>query len=167
MNRICHAIVLALGLGLIVSAEKVAHAETVVPGEEHCVVSVRSSDRLNLRARPSARAAVLAQKRYDECGILVRACVGVWCKIEDGHNLGWVHRRYISMISPAMYCVTALAPGDRLNVRAFPSPRSQVLTRLPQHRCEIAFLPYARGTWQKIRVNGWQGWVNRRYLSGE
>ncbi len=71
------------------------------------------------------------------------------------------------MVSPAMYCVSAVAPGDELNLRAFPSPQSRVVARLPRRQCDIAFLPHAVGKWQKIRVGGWQGWVNRRYLSGQ
>ena len=143
-----------------------ALAQSVVPGEEHCVVNVGADDRLNMRQRPSANAPVVARKRNDDCGILVtESCRGDWCKVEDGHALGWVHRRFIAMVSPARYCVIGVAPGDVLNVRAWPSPQSRVLTRLPRHHCEIAILPYATDGWQKIRIDGWQGWVNRRYLS--
>ncbi len=145
-----------------------ALAQSVVPGEEHCVVNVRADDRLNMRARPSARAAVVARKRYGDCGILVTAsCRGDWCRVEDGHSLGWVNKRFIAMVSPARYCVTGVAPGDVLNVRVWPSSQSRVLTRLPRHQCEISFLPYSTDGWQKIRVEGWQGWVNRHYLSGQ
>jgi SH3-like domain-containing protein len=145
-----------------------ALAQSVVPGEEHCVVNVRADDRLNMRARPSASAPVVARKRYGDCGILVtESCRGDWCRVEDGHSLGWVHKRFIAMVSPARYCVTGVAPGDVLNVRAWPSSQSRVLTRLPRHQCEIAFLPYSTDGWQKIRVDGWQGWVNRRYVSGQ
>jgi SH3-like domain-containing protein len=145
-----------------------ARADPVVAGEEHCVVNVRTDDTLNMRTRPNARAEIVARKRHDECGILVHEpCRGNWCSVEDGHSLGWVHRRYIAMVSPAMYCVSGVAPGDVLNLRAYPSPRSRVLTRLPRHGCGIAFLPYAVGGWQKVRVEGWQGWVSRRHLSGE
>ena len=145
-----------------------AAADPVVPGEEHCVINVRADDRLNMRERPSASASIVAKKRYGDCGILVTdGCRGSWCKVEDGHSLGWVHRHYIAMVSPALYCVTAVYPGDVLNVRAWPSPQSRVLARLPPRTCSIAFLPYSTGGWQKIRVNGWQGWVSRRFLSGQ
>ena len=85
----------------------------------------------------------------------------------DGHRLGWVHRHYIAMVSPAMYCVSGVAPGNVLNVRAYPSPKSRVIAHLDRHQCEIAFLPYAVGNWQRVGVSGWQGWANRRYLGGE
>ncbi|ESR24025.1 SH3 domain-containing protein [Lutibaculum baratangense] len=157
-------LVLAVALGL----GGPAVAEPVVPGEEHCVVNVRSDDRLNLRDGPHARAAILARLRHDACGILVTGgCRGEWCRVEDGHSLGWVHRHYIAMVSPARYCVTGVAPGDVLNLRAWPSSQSRVLTRLDRRRCGIAFLPYATNGWQKVRVGGYQGWVNRRYLSGQ
>ena len=169
MNLLFRSIVTALGLSAVslIILAGLAQAEPVVPGEEHCVVNVRADDRLNMRAQPNAGAAITARKRYGECGILVHRCSGSWCSAEDGHSLGWVHRRYIAMVSPAMYCVSGVPAGDALNLRAFPSPDSRVLTRLDRRQCGIAFLPYAVGSWQKIRADGWQGWVNRRYLSGE
>lgn len=145
-----------------------ASADPISVGGEHCVVNVRSDDRLNMRSRPDARAPIVTRKEYGNCGIMVtRACPGSWCPVEDGHYLGWVHRRYVAMISPARYCVTGVAWGDRLNLRAFPSPQSRILTGLARNQCGIAFLPYSVGNWQKIRVVGWQGWANRRYLSGQ
>lgn len=145
-----------------------ASADPVVPGEEHCVVNVRSDDRLNMREGPGTRYAVVARKAHDACGILVTgACQGQWCRVEDGHSLGFVHRHYIAMVSPALYCVTGVAPGDVLNMRAWPSPQSRVTWRIPRNACGIAFLPYEVDGWRKIRVGGRQGWVNARYLSGQ
>lgn len=145
-----------------------AQADPVVPGEEHCVVNVRSDDRLNMREEPDADAPTVARKRYGDCGIQVTAaCQESWCKVEDGHSLGWVNRRFISMVSPAIYCVTGVAAGDTLNLRAYPSTTSRVVAELHRRQCDIQFLPYAVGSWQKVRVEGQQGWVNRRYVSGE
>jgi SH3-like domain-containing protein len=143
-------------------------ADPVVRGEEHCVVNVRPGDALNMRARPAASAQIVARKRYDECGILVNgACRGSWCPVEDGHALGWAHRRFLAMVSPAIYCVAGVAPGDTLNLRRYPSSQSRVIRQLSRRQCNIAFLPYAAGNWQKIRVDGWQGWAYRRHLSGQ
>ncbi|MDP9138911.1 MAG: SH3 domain-containing protein [Pseudomonadota bacterium] len=143
-------------------------ADPVVPGEEHCVVNVRSDDVLYVRDGPSAGAAIAARKRHDACGILVhRRCRGNWCPVEDGHSLGWANRRYLATVSPALYCVSGVPRGDTLNLRAFPSPQSRVIGRLARTQCDIAFLPYRDGSWQKVRVRGRQGWVNQRYLSGE
>jgi SH3-like domain-containing protein len=159
---------LILSAAILISLAQFAQAGPVVPGEEHCVVNVRSDDRLNMREQPTARAPVVARKRYAECGLFVTGeCTGNWCPVEDGHSLGWVHRYYIAMVSPARYCVTDVAPGDVLNLRAWPSPQSRVIAWLDRHQCEIAFLPYSVGNWQKIRVEGLEGWVNRRYLSGQ
>jgi SH3-like domain-containing protein len=145
-----------------------AQADPIVPGEEHCVVNVRPDDVLNMREQPNASAYVVAQKRYGSCGIRVNdECQGNWCPVEDGHALGFAHRRYLAMVSPALYCVSGVAAGDVLNLRAFPSAQSKVLAQLPPNACDIAFLPYAVGSWQKIRAGGWEGWVNRNYLSGE
>lgn len=145
-----------------------AASAQVVAGEEHCVVNVKSSDVLNIRARSSASSRVVATLRYGECGIVVTGnCRGSWCPIEDGHHAGWVNSRFISMVSPAMYCVAGVRPGDGLNLRAFPSARSRILTVLSRRQCDIAFLPYATRNWQKVRVRGYEGWVNRRFVSGQ
>lgn len=139
-----------------------------VQGEEHCVVNVKTTDVLNVRARNSAASKVVATLRYGECGIVVTgSCKGSWCPVEDGHDAGWVNSNFISMVSPALYCVTGVAAGDGLNLRAFPSTNSRIVTVLHRHQCDIAFLPYAVSSWQKVRVGGYEGWVNRKYLSGE
>lgn len=145
-----------------------AKADPVVVGEEHCVVNVAADDALNLRAQPGTGSAVMARLRYGQCGVVATGeCRGSWCPVEDGHNAGWVNRRFISMVSPSLYCVTGVEEWDRLNLRAYPSVSSRVLTELDPHQCDIAFLPYAIGNWQKIRLDGWEGWVNRRFLSGQ
>ncbi len=169
MNSLFRSIITGFGLSFVFLMVVVgmAKADPVVPGEEHCVVNVRTDDRLNMRVQPNPRAAIVARKRYGDCGIFVHDCRGSWCSVEDGHSLGWVHRHYIAMVSPARYCVANVAPGDALNLRAYPSPRSRVLTRLHRRQCGIAFLPYAVGSWQKVRADAWEGWVNRRYLSGQ
>jgi uncharacterized protein YraI len=143
-------------------------ADPVVAGEEHCVVNVRTDDRLNLREGPGSGFRSLVGLPYARCGVMVTGeCRGDWCPVEEGHYAGWAHRHYLSMVSPAMYCVSGVAEWDVLNLRAFPSAGSRVLAELDPHHCGIAFLPYAVGDWQKVRVDGWEGWVNRRYLSGE
>lgn len=163
LKLVMAAVVLAAALALPNGA-----AAQVVAGEEHCVVNIRTTDVLNVRARPSVSGKLRGRFDYGQCGIIVvDECAGNWCPVEDGHIAGWVNARYLAMVSPALYCVTGVGPGDRLNLRAWPSTVSRVLTRLGRHQCDIAFLPYAVGSWQKIRVAGWEGWVNRRYLSGE
>ncbi|HEX2256266.1 MAG TPA: SH3 domain-containing protein [Afifellaceae bacterium] len=158
----------ALAAAVLLFLAEIAMADPVVPGEEHCVLNVRTDDILNLRDRPTSRSTIVARKRYGQCGLMVTGpCRGSWCPVEDGHTLGWAHRRYLAMVSPAMYCVTRVAPGDVLNLRAWPSPQSRVLARLDRRQCDIAFLPYASGSWQKIRAGGWEGWANRNYLSGQ
>jgi hypothetical protein len=57
------------------------------------------------------------------------------------------------------HCVVNVRPGDSLNMRARPVATAR--------QRDIVFLPYAVGNWQKIRVDGWQGWAYRRYLSGQ
>jgi SH3-like domain-containing protein len=140
----------------------------VVEGEEHCVVNVKSSDVLNVRAKSNAASKVVTTLSYGDCGVIVTGgCKGSWCPVEDGHDAGWVNSKFISMVSPALYCVTGVAKGDGLNLRAFPSASSKIKTVLSRHQCDIAFLPYAVGNWQKVRAEGYEGWVNRKYLSGE
>ena len=166
ITNTCRAVLAACSLSAL--AVTGAYAGEVVEKEEHCVINVSTEDRLNIRAKPSAQAPVQAAKRQNQCGIVVTgSCKGNWCPVEDGHVTGWVNRHFIGMVSPALYCVARVAAGDSLNLRAYPSAQSRVLTKLDRHQCDIAFLPYAVGGWQKIRAGGWEGWASRRYLSGE
>jgi SH3-like domain-containing protein len=158
----------AVGVTILGAATGVPARAQVVQGEEHCVVNVKTSDGLNVREKPSAQAALVTTLRYGNCGVVVTgACAGSWCPIEAGHNAGWVNSRYISMVSPAMYCVASVGLGDGLNLRAFPSTTSTVLTVLDRQQCEISFLPFAVGNWQKVRVARYEGWANRKFLSGQ
>ena len=158
-----YAIGLLFALGLMPMPVAVA---SVVPGEEHCVVNVPSGDKLNIRSGPSTKAQFVSRKRYGSCGItVVGNCRAQWCPVEDGHMKGWANRRFLSMVSPSLYCT--VNQGRRNVVRAFPSPQSRVLVTLNRHTCGIAFLPYARDGWQKIRVNGWEGWIARIQVSGQ
>ncbi len=168
VSNLCGRLFLGLLLVLAAGLPSPASADPVVAGEEHCVINVKPTDRLNLRMLPSSRAGIVTRKSYGACGIIVTGeCRGNWCPVEDGHDAGWAHRHYLAMVSPALYCVSGVAADDTLNLRAFPSTASRVLVELAPHQCDIAFLPYARGNWQKIRVDGWEGWASRRYLSGE
>ena len=141
---------------------------SVVPGEEHCVINVPSWDMLNIRSGPSTKARVVVRKRYGSCGIMVvDSCKGKWCPVEDGHMKGWANRQFLSMVSPALYCTIKRGRHGDVKLRAFPSPQSRVLVALKKHTCGIAFLPYSRNNWQKVRVSGWEGWLNRAEVSGQ
>jgi SH3-like domain-containing protein len=140
----------------------------VVAGEEHCVVKVRPDDTLNLRAGPSGDTRVLARLGYRECGVMITAsCRNGWCPAEARHQKGFVAARFVSMVSPARYCVTGVKARARLDLKAWPSPGSRTLAALPPNQCGISLLPYAAEGWQKVRVEGWEGWVPRRFLSGQ
>jgi SH3-like domain-containing protein len=143
-----------------------ANADPIAPSAEHCVINIRSDEVLNLREAPSPQSAALVGLPYGQCGVMVTgACRGDWCPVEDGHHAGWAHRHYLGAVSPARYCVIGVSRGDVLNLRAWPSAQSRVLTALPPASCGIAFLPYARDGWQKVRVGGWEGWVGARFLT--
>ncbi len=131
-------------------------------------MNVPSWDKLNIRSGPYSKAQVVVRKRYGSCGIMVVGnCRAQWCPVEDGHSVGWASRHFLSMVSPSLYCTVNRGRHNVAKLRAFPSPQSRVLVALKRHTCEIAFLPYARNSWQKVRVNGWEGWINRADVSGQ
>ncbi len=153
-------------LVLSIAAATPSAADPVVKGAEHCVVNVRADDRLNLRAEPVAGAAIRERLPYGSCGVMVTAaCKGSWCPVEDGHHAGWVHRHYIAALPDIEFCFTAAANRDGRILRAWPSPESRVLTGLPDKQCGIRPLPYEVKGWQKVRVEGWEGWLPRTALA--
>src|SRR5690606_3335187 len=139
-----------LAANLLTALPAAAVDTFVAEGEEHCVVNVASWDRLNVRDEPSAGGGIVTRHRYGDCGIVVTGDPeGSWYPIEDGHFAGWVNGNYISMVSPALYCVSGVADDDVLNLRLWPSTISAIVDELAPHQCDIAFLPYTVGNWQK------------------
>ena len=47
-------------------------ADPIAVGQEHCVIDVHTSDRLDMRERPTAASPIAARMRHGECGILAR-----------------------------------------------------------------------------------------------
>lgn len=133
-------------------------ADPIQQDAEHCVVNTTRDDPLNIRSAPASTARVLAELPYATCGVIVTgACRKVWCPIEDGHFVGWVHRHYMAAVSDLRHCV---APGRRVALMAWPSSRSRILTKLSADRvCELTVLPYRVDGWRKVRAAGWEGWV--------
>ena len=85
----------------------------VVQGEEHCVVNVASWDRLNVRDEPSVGGHIVTKHRYGDCGLISTSDIrNGWVRIEDGHFEGWVNSKFISMVSPALYCVSEVDGDD-------------------------------------------------------
>jgi len=165
---IFRGLAIAFVTALVTACSISAASAQVVEGEEHCVINVKISDALNVRAEGNVNSKVVTTLRYGECGVIVTGgCFGSWCPIEDGHDKGWVNSKFLSMVSPAMYCVSGVGKGDGLNLRAFPAASSRVLTTLSRNQCDISFLPYAVGNWQKVRAEGYEGWAYRKFLSGQ
>ena len=156
-----HAIGLLSVLGLMPMPTTEA---SVIPGEEHCVVNVPSWDKLNIRSEPSTKSPIVSRKRYGSCGMtVVGNCRAQWCPVEDGHVKGWTNRRFLSMVSPFLYCTVGQSHRGVVKLRAFPSPQSRVIVALNRPTCGIAFLPYARENWQKIRVRAVSGVFESRW----
>lgn len=143
-----------------------AAADPVEPGREHCVVNVRADDPLNLRSGPGTGHRVLSRLAYARCGIMVTApCRGSWCPVEDGHDAGYVHSRYLAPVSPAIHCRSPDGGRHSAPIRAWPSEGSRPLVALGGRRCDVALLPFRTDGWQKIRQGGWEGWVRLHDLT--
>ena len=150
----------ALATLWVMGVSRPVAADPVRAGAEHCVVGVAPDDPLNLRAGPGTGHPVMTRLPYGRCGLTVTAsCRGTWRPIEDGHHVGWIHRRYISAVSQPTHCLSQLARQQSVALRAWPSQGSRVLVRLAARSCGIALLPYEVEGWQKIRQGGWEGWV--------
>lgn len=75
----------------------------------------------------------------------------------------------VSANSKNLYSVTGVSTDDYLNVRAEPDVKSQIKTRIPNDGRGVQHLDgevEVNGEiWWKIKWEGKQGWVNKRYLS--
>jgi hypothetical protein len=76
----------------------------------------------------------------------------------------------LALASPALatvaqYEVRGVKAGDKLNVRAAPSPKARIVGRIPHRGREIEIINRGRGPWVKIAYGRLQGYVNRRHLA--
>lgn len=70
--------------------------------------------------------------------------------------------------SASGYSVRGVAADDYLNVREDPSVRSPIVTKIPHDAKSVRHLGdverIGRQVWWRIKWQGKQGWVNKRYL---
>lgn len=155
----------AIGFVLAIMASA-ALAHNSLPTGEQCVVNVPADDKLNVRTLPNADASIIARVAPNECGLTITAlCQRYWCPVQKNEATGWVNRRFIANVSQPRYCVSGVAPYDKLPMRASPSLQASVLIELPSYQCNIALLPFSTIGWQKVRLEEWEGWVRPNNLS--
>ena len=70
------------------------------PGQTFEVVGVRGNDRLNVRARPSSRSAIVGRLSANTKGVQLQAGTRrngrtIWVNVRHGRVSGWVNRRYL------------------------------------------------------------------------
>lgn len=146
-------------------------------------------DLLNVRARPSGQAQVLATLREREIvrnlGCQMSGQVR-WCRVRSTSGIdvtGWVNGRFLQESGPPpapggggsgasgpdFWVVSGLSSGDRLNIRARPSAQSQILGNLGQRErvINLGCEQIGQTRWCRIEtMTGARvtGWVNGRYL---
>lgn len=85
------------GLSGWVNMRYIAQAAAPAPGPAGlCVVGVAGNDRLNVRAGPGSRHAILDSLGPRACGVRrTGPCSGNWCEIDTGRSIGWANMRYL------------------------------------------------------------------------
>jgi uncharacterized protein YraI len=80
---------------------------------------------------------------------------------------GW--QTYAQAECAYMSEVVNVKSWDVLNIRKYPSPRSQKIGKIPSAQaciytyCQVAY--YKRSQWVKVKYHGVKGWVHSDYLS--
>lgn len=121
-----------------------------------------TADEVNLRSGPGTGYRVL---RTLQPNVVLRAQPGdgsgVWRKVTRSGRTGWVHRDYVSpgyTSQGTRYTLTSL------NMRAKSSTSSKVRRTIPAD-AKVTMLREVKGSWQRIRYGGKNGWVSARYIS--
>jgi uncharacterized protein YgiM (DUF1202 family) len=151
------------------------------PGQGGGVVTGTSATvtafRLNVRANPSASAAILTKiNRNEVYAVLGRNNDSSWYQINVNGVVGWVSSRFITVQgaqvnvvsnAPTLqqpvdtgYNVTALT---RLNVRNAPSRSGQIQTRMNINDIARVIGRTADNSWWNVNYNGTVGWVSSTF----
>jgi len=79
-----------------------------------------------------------------------------------------VHTTASAETKITIFKVSKVAPGDKLHLRAWPSPKSRIKTSLPYNAKDLTETGKKRTigktTWVEVNWNGTRGWVNGHYL---
>lgn len=169
-------------LGILNESTAPALGQSIQTRGVYRVVGVASNDRLNVRATPNTRSAIVGRLRHDASGIVAsgrtaRVGNGLWAEITLRRVHGWVNARFLvptrAAAAPAprtgLYRVVGVASNDTLNMRSGPGPRFKLSGRIPHNGRGIAAT--GRSTrvgstdWWTVRYLGRQGWVSSRYLT--
>ena len=100
------ALAAALTLALLAAP---AQAEDMLPGLAD-VSGVATDDVLNIRARPSARAAIIGSFPADAAGIEVVEASDGWLRVALPEASGWISARY-ARLRPGLWQPDAVPPG--------------------------------------------------------
>lgn len=169
-------------LGILTEITSPAWGQSIQARGVYRVVGVASNDRLNVRATPNTRAAIVGRLRHDASGIVAsgrtaRVGNGLWAEITLRRVRGWVNARFLvptrAAAAPApgtgLYRVVGVASNDTLNMRSGPGPRFKLAGRIPANGRGIATTGRTTRVgstdWWSIRYLGRQGWVSSRYLA--
>ena len=136
-------------------------------GEQEAVVRTPSGS-LNLRAEPSAAAAVLMTLPRGESVIVTRRG-DEWCAVRYAGISGYVMTRYLSFpddgaLAPVAYGIVA-TQSSPLNMRSQPSAGGAVVTTLPRGT-RVGILSYS-GDWTRVTFRNKTGYVLSAYLRKE
>ncbi len=145
------------------------------------VSGLSAGDRLNVRAHPGvdhdAVTTLAAGAAVDTTGRRAQVQGAVWVEVEySATGKGWVNASFLTPEvtfladeAPAVYQVTGLDEGNRLNVRKGPGTHSDVITTLAANATDIATTgkraEVSGGLWRQIELSdGTLGWVSDAFV---
>ena len=138
---------------------------TPVNGHYAVVANPKSTQVLNLRARPDTTSNVLGQYR-NGAKLTLLAHGMEWCKVQDQNGqVGYMMTQYLKLPSTGSPTMTVDHPqGTFVNLRNRPSMiTGTVQTRIP-HGAEVNVLAPASNGWVKVYYNGYTGYAVDYFL---
>ncbi|WP_277207383.1 SH3 domain-containing protein [Isoptericola croceus] len=119
--------------------------------------------KVNMRSGPGESYKVL---RTPQPNVVIKGAPGAgsgdWRQVTRNGKSGWIHKNYLSPGYTSQGTRYVLPAS--LNMRAKPSASSKVKMSLPRN-AKLTMLREIKGTWQRVRYNGKNGWVSARFIS--
>lgn len=137
------------------------------------VVNVEEGDTLSIRQSAGSKSRQLGRISAKESCVAYsneNKDVGSdkWVKITYQGVQGWVNLHYLkrNWESPCgtYYQVTGVRSGDVLNMRQYPTTRSQKVAKIPYNKECLVGLDKASNQWVFLDYEGTKGWVYSKYL---
>lgn len=140
-------------------------ASSAMGPDIYAVVGVKGTDSLNLRSTASSKAKILATIPFNSIDVRnLGKRSGGWCYVQSNNTKGWVACNFLAEAGNSRYYI-GQGYTMPLPIQKQKQLNSSIVSRMPVNARGITgYDPCTGSDWCRISYQGYQGYVQKKYL---